>query len=81
MRGFDDFSAFDYNAFMSKIASAKAVRISPAAFAALDEAIQGIGLTDDIPEHVARQKIADLFKKTRSSKTTSKDPLLSAKLA
>ena len=66
---------------MSKIASQKSVEISPAALAALDEAIQGVGLTHDIPEHLARQRIATLFKKIRPSKTTPKGPLLSAKHA
>ncbi len=59
---------------MSKIASTKTVEISPAALAALDEAIQGIGLTQDIPEHVARQRIANLFKKSVSLKLLPKVP-------
>ncbi len=59
---------------MSKIASQKSVEISPAALAALDEAIQGVGLTHDIPEHVARQRIATLFKKSVPLKLLPKVP-------
>jgi len=66
---------------MSKIASAKTVEISPAALAALDEAIQKMTPTSGIPADLVRKKILNLFKKVRSNKAIPKTPLQNARLS
>lgn len=66
---------------MSKVPSTKSVDISPAALAALDEAIRDITPTSGISADLARKRISNLFKKIRLKKPISKTPLQNARLS